>query len=167
MKSTLCFTASLLLFSISASAATLALQGKGIDGKACSVRLDLEAGVFTKLDVTGSTRIFEIISETEKGYLPASRIATYGGSDLTEMMQDMVNYFKPQKGLLARANTYVLDTNDIPQNGDQPKLKMLKIRAVMTLGFDKTTQQLKSVRIAHKMKASLITVASSDFVCTQ
>ncbi len=111
--------------------------------------------------------MFEILSDTDKGYLPTTRIATYGGRDLTDLMQDMVTYFKPQKGLLARANTYVLDTNDIPQNGNQPELKMLKMRAVMTLEYDKTTQQLKSVRIIQKMKASLVTLASSDFVCTQ
>lgn len=167
MKSFLGLVASLLVFSVSASAATLALQGKGIDGKACSVRLDLEDGKFTKLGVTGSTKMFEILSDTGKGYLPTSRIATYGGRDLTDLMQDMVTYFKPQKGLLARANTYVLDTNDIPQNGNQPELKMLKMRVVMTLGYDKTTQQLKSVSIVQKMKASLVTLASSDFVCTQ
>ena len=159
------FFVTIITFAASAETTVLKLDGKGIDGTACSVMIEKEGKKITKLEIIGATKMFEIIAETNKGYLPSTRITSYGGRDMTDLMKDMVTYFKPNKNIFAAANSYVLDTNDIPKNGDQESLGMLKMRVTMSMSLDVETKELTEIRIVEKMKAALITLASSDFIC--
>ncbi|WP_413613264.1 hypothetical protein [Bdellovibrio sp. HCB-110] len=145
----------------------LTLQGTGIDGKACEVRVIKDGDTLKSVELRGASKVFEILSENGSGYGPETRISDRGGEEVLQVLQENPDlYTKMQKSdaLFSDSVTYTLDTSNLPKVEDE--LKGIKMVFKIKLSFD--GNQLSEVKVGAKAKALWVaTLASSLFECAK
>lgn len=173
MKSSKMFlaTCSLVLLAISGSSfakdEVSVLQGRGLDGKACQVRIVKEGEILKSVELKGASKIFEILSENEDGYGPETRISANGGEEVLSLFQtnpDLYREMDLSRSMFSDAVTYSLDSSDLPP-ADEETIKGIKFKVKLKLDYK--NGKLSKVNAEFKAKALLVTLASSAFECSK
>lgn len=144
----------------------LLLKGKGLDGKACEVKIIRDGDSLKSVELTGASKIFEILSENEDGYGPETRISPNGGEEVLQLLQDnpaLYDEMKITSGIFTNSKTYTLDTSDLPRTDED--LKGIKAKIGLNLKFK--GRELSKVSANFKGKVLLVTIASSTFECSK
>lgn len=143
------------------------LQGKGLDNKACSVKVSQDRGVLKSVELKGASKVFEILSETNDGYRPTTRIDPRGGEEVLSLFQDnpdLLNELKVSRGTFSDSITYSLDSSDLPVQAED-EIKGIKFKMNLKLNYKNGV--LTKVKAEFKAKALLVTLASSEFECSK
>lgn len=143
------------------------MQGRGIDGKACHVRVVSDQEILKSIELKGASKIFEILSENEDGYGPETRISANGGEEVLSLFQkkpDLYREMELSRSMFSDAVTYSLDSSDLPPT-DEETIKGLKFKVKVKLDYK--NGKLSKVKVEFKAKALLVTLASSVFECSK
>lgn len=143
------------------------LQGRGIDNQACSVKIIQDRDLLKGVELTGASKIFEMLSDTDDGYRPTSRIDPRGGEDVLSILNEnpaLLKELSVSRGTFTDSITYSLDSSDLPTNGED-ELKGIKFKMNLKLIFKNGA--LTKVKAEFKAKALLVTLASSEFECSK
>lgn len=76
------FVAGLLLSSNAFADTVQTLNGKGIDGEACSVRIVRDGNTLKSVTLSGASKVFEILSDSGGSTGPRTHISPRGGQDI-------------------------------------------------------------------------------------
>ncbi|WP_295905000.1 hypothetical protein [uncultured Bdellovibrio sp.] len=160
--------ASLLFVSHNAKAQeVLTLNGTGLNGKACAVKVVKDGDTLKSVELQGASKIFEILSENGGSYGPDTRISDRGGDEILQVLQenpDLYAKMDKSEALFSDSVTYTFDTAKLPKASDE--LKGIKMVIKIKLSFD--NGQLSEVKVGSKAKALWVaTLASSLFECTK
>lgn len=144
------------------------LQGLGLDGKGCSVKvLQGERDILKDVELKGASKVFEILSDTPDGYRPTTRIEPRGGEEVLSLFRenpDLLKEMKVSRGTFTDSITYSLDSSDLPV-ASEDELKWIQFKINLKLNFKNGI--LTKVKGEFKAKALLITIASSEFECSK
>lgn len=164
LMKTLLLGSFLLLSNVALANETYVLKGKGVDGKACSVRIVSDKHEIKSIDLNGATEQYEILAETESGYKPKRSISERGGSEIISFLQKNPSLYKElqtSSGVFTDSMSYKLDTSDLPRTSED--LGGIKAKVLIKLNFQ--NKKLSKVHVNFKGKALFITLASSTFEC--
>lgn len=156
-------TGSLISTTSMAADVVQTMTGRGIDGKACAVKIVRDGNVLKSVTLEGASKVFEILSENGGSYGPKTEIRSRGAGEVLPLGDEALKYFTHSENIFSNGETFKLDTNDLPRSGEN-ELKGIKM--VMQLGLLYDGDQLVSVKAQSKAKALLVaTLASSQFTC--
>lgn len=167
MKNAIKMTLAVLMLGLSSQAfaqETLTMQGTGLDGNDCEVRIVKDDDTLQSVELNGASQVFEILSETGSGYGTSNYLSPRGGQDVLKLLQGapkLYSQMNKSEAIFSDTVTYSLDTSDIQA---EEQLKGLK----MIFGIELTyaNGQLHQVRAATKAKALwVVPLASSSFEC--
>lgn len=169
MKKTLRTTLAILTLSLSANAfaqqEVLTMQGTGLDGNDCEVRIVRDGDTLQSVELSGASQVFEILTENRSGYGPSNYLSPRGGQDVLKVLQGapkLYSQMTKSEGIFSDSITYSLDTTDIKAEESLKGLKMLfGIKLSLT-----NDGRLYEVKAATKAKALwVVPLASSSFEC--
>ncbi|MCM2350942.1 MAG: hypothetical protein NDI69_13050 [Bacteriovoracaceae bacterium] len=173
MKSTKMFLTTCSLFFLAFSGSSFAkdeasvLQGRGLDGKACQVRIVEDGEILKSVELKGASKVFEILSENEDGYGPETRVNANGGAEVLSLLQENPVLYREMdlsRSMFSDAVTYSLDSSDLPPT-DEAAIKGIKFKVKIKLDYK--NGKLSKVNAEFKAKALLVTLASSAFECSK
>jgi hypothetical protein len=153
-------------FSSSQAAETLKMTGVGLDGRPCSVEIMKDGDLFRDLKVTGSARVFEILSDRGTSYGPRREILTNSAEKAFGILYDeptLIQYATRSENWFSEGETYVLTSDDMPIRSEET-LGGFSMKIQLELNYSQG--QLDSVKSTAAFKVLTIApVATATFTC--